>query len=130
MMRTIQFLTIIALFAQLTPGSAIAAESIGIEQKVALQVTMQRHIQTSLVDGAYLHLDRKSGKIRKLYPARAHPIILQVGKFFVLCSDFKDTSGKSANIDFYVAGQKNSYAVFQTGVDDRARLNLFQKNLK
>lgn len=129
-MKVIRFLAFVAMFAQIAVGAAFAAGSIGIEQKAALQVVMQQHIQTSLVDGAYLHLDRKTGEIRKLYPVRAHPIILQVGKFFVLCSDFRDRSGKSANIDFYIARQKNSYAVFQTVVDDRARLNLFRKNLK
>lgn len=129
-MKIIRFLAFIVMFTQMAAGAAIAAGSIGIEQKAALQVVMQRHIQTSLVDGAYLHLDSKTGKIRKLYPASAHPIVLQVGKFFVLCSDFRDKSGKSANIDFYIARQQNGYAVFQTVVDDRARLNLFQTNLK
>lgn len=129
-MKIIRFLACVVMFTQMATGAAIAAGSIGIDQKAALQVVMQQHIQTSLVDGAYLYLDRKTGEIRKLYPARAHPVILQVGKFFVLCSDFRDKSGKSTNIDFYIARQQNGYAVFQTVVDDRARLKLFQTNLK
>ena len=63
------------MFTQMATGAAIAAGSISIDQKAALQVVMQQHIQTSLVDGAYLYLDRKTGEIRKLYPARAHPVI-------------------------------------------------------
>ena len=39
-----------------------------------------------------------------------------------LCSQFKDQNGTSANIDFYIARNADSYVVFETAVDDRDML--------
>ena len=49
----------------------------------------------------------------------AHPMILQMGEHFILCSDFRDGSGTSVNVDFYVARQDDAFVVFDTVVDDR-----------
>ena len=99
-----------------------------IAEKVALQAAMQRHIDDLVVDGAYLYLDRKTGKVRKLQPRSAHPIILAIGKYFVLCSEFQDETGKAANVDFYIARRNQTYIVFQSVVDDRNQLNHFRKS--
>jgi hypothetical protein len=109
-------------------GTVLADAAISITEKAALQATMQTHINRQLVEGVYLHLKKDTGKIRRLYPVSAHPIILQVGKYFVLCSDFRDKSGKKANIDFYIARGDTGYIVFEAVVDDRKRLGLFRKS--
>ena len=124
MLRVLLTSVVLTLGAAATDATA---NNIGIAEKAALQATMQRHINRQLVDGAYLHLIKATGKIRKLYPVSAHPVILQVGKYFVLCSDFRDKDGKNANIDFYVARRDSGYLVFQAVVDDRQRLGLFRK---
>ena len=80
---------------------------------------MQLHIDRNLVDGAVLHLNMETGDVRRLYPMKAHPLILRMGEYFVLCSDFQDAAGKQANVDFYIARDRNTYVVFHTAVDDR-----------
>ena len=52
----------------------------------------------------------------------AHPIILKMGEYFVLCADFRDEKGNSVSIDFYLAQQDQSYIVFHSAVDDREQL--------
>jgi len=109
-------------------NAAVAATGkISIADKANLQATMQRHISERLVDGAFFHLEKETGKVRKLYAVAAHPTILLVGKFFVLCADFRDRNGKTANIDFYIARDSNRYVIFKAVVDDRAQLGLFRK---
>ena len=49
-------------------------------------------------------------------------MILRMGKYFVLCADFRDDSGDIVNVDFYLAPQARSYVVFQSMVEDRKLL--------
>lgn len=127
-MNTLRMLA--ASVAFLWSASAAVAETMGVAEKAALHATMQRHIDGRLIDGAYLHLTRATGKIRELYPVSAHPQILRVGKYFVLCSDFRDKQGKNVNIDFYIARGNDGHVVFQTIVDNRQRLGLFRKTTR
>ena len=110
--------------------AAMADQAMDTGDKAALQAAMQRHIDRSLVNGAYLHLDFDSGDVRKLHPVKAHPMILQMGEYFVLCSDFRDKTGKMVNIDFYLARQERSYVVFRSMVDDRGKLKRLMKMRK
>lgn len=99
-------LCVLLALVVLTWGASVSvavADAVAIAEKAAPQATMQRHISSRIIDGAYLHLNRTTGEIRELYPVSAHPVILQAGKYFVLCADFRDKSGKNANIDFYIA---------------------------
>lgn len=98
-------------------ASASAGQSIGIEEKTKLQATMQQHIERNLVNGAYLQLDTTSGHVRALHPFKPHPVILRMGEYFVLCSDFRDSKGQTVNVDFYMARRGASYAVFDTTSD-------------
>ena len=100
-------------------AGAFAEQPTSVAAKVALQAAMQRHINSQLVDGAYLQLNPKSGEVRPLHPVKAHPIILTMGDYFILCSDFRDAKGKSVNIDFYMARQGDRYVVFHSAVDNR-----------
>ena len=88
---------------------------------------MQRHIDRSLVNGAYLHLNSDTGDVRRLHPVTAHPTILQMGNYFVLCFDFRDDGGKSVNVDFYMARKGQSYVVFHAAVENRALLGRIMK---
>ena len=127
-MGIIRTFAVALVFAVGINAAVAAAGKISITDKANLQATMQRHISDRLVDGAYLHLKKETGKVRKLYAVAAHPTILQVGEFFVLCSDFRDKNGKTANIDFYIARDSNRYVIFRAVVDDRRQLGLFRKS--
>ena len=118
-LRTISASVFLILTLLLSGQIAIAST---LDEKAGLQAAMLRHIDRQLVDGAYLHLDRATGEARQLYPTKAHPMILTLGDSFVLCSEFKDGSGATANIDFYMARNGSSYVVFETAVDDRDML--------
>jgi len=98
------------------------AQSANIAEKAAMQAAMQQYIDRSLVKGAYLHINMGNGKVRRLYPQKAHPMIFRMGDYFVLCSDFRDAGDKSVNIDFYLAREDNLFVVFQTAVADRTML--------
>ncbi len=93
-----------------------------ISEKAAMQAAMQQFIDRSLVKGAYLQIDMKDGKVRHLYPNKAHPMILGMGEYFVLCSDFRDASSGSVNVDFYLARENDLFVVFHVAVDDRVML--------
>ena len=108
-------------------SSALAKPSVSISEKTALQAAMQRHIDRSLVNGAYLHMNPKTGDVRRLHPVTAHPVILQMGRYFVLCFDFRDNQGASVNVDFYMARRGKSYVVFHAAVEDRALLRRLMK---
>ena len=93
-----------------------------VSEKAALQAAMQQHIDRNLVRGAFLHLDTETGQVRRLYPLKPHPMILRMGEYFVLCADFKDVTGKSVNVDFYLARDADSFVIFHSAVDDRVTL--------
>ena len=122
--RIVLFLLFCAPFTVFHVG---AVQAMNIGEKTLLQVGMQKHIDDLLVDGAYLHLKKDTGEVRELYPLKAHPMILKMGKFFVLCSHFKDKDGKEANVDFYMARRGTSFVVFQALVDERKPLQKLMK---
>jgi hypothetical protein len=108
-------------------GSALAGQTTGMGERTMLQASMQRHIERNLVNGAYLHLKKETGVVQKLQPVTAHPMILKMGKYFILCSDFQDRNGRAVNIDFYMARRGNSFVVFEALVDDRKSLKRLMK---
>jgi hypothetical protein len=114
----------------LSISMAFAGQKMDIGEKVRLQASMQTHIEARLIGGAYLHVQQKTGEVRQLYPVAAHPMILQMGAYFVLCSDFRDTDGKPANVDFYMARRGNGFVVFDTLIDDRTGLRRLMKSGK
>ncbi len=71
----------------------------------------------------YLYLESQSGEVRALHPVTAHPAILSMGPYYVLCFDFRDDRGKDVNVDFYLARKDTSYVVFHAAVDTRTVLN-------
>lgn len=100
---------------------------LSLTDKVLLQSAMQQHVERSMVGGAFLHLDAASGGVRALHQEEAHPMILRMGKYFVLCASFRDDDGEHVNVDFYLAPHEKSYVVFQSLVEDREILQHLMK---
>lgn len=111
----------LVLIASLVSAAGVALGA-KVAEKAALQAAMQQYIDRSLVDGAYLNIDMNSGKVRRLYPHKAHPMIFSMGEYFVLCSDFRSAEDKPVNIDFYLAPDNGNFVVFHVAVADRVML--------
>jgi len=109
---------LVAAFAATPSVAAPVSEA----ERAALHAAMLQHIDRQAVDGIYLHMNLTGGTVEKFAPAKAHPMMFSFGEHYVLCTDFKDKDGKSANVDFYVAKRGKSYAVFQTEINNRAPL--------
>ncbi len=95
------------------------AKQVSLADKARLQAAMFKEISRRLVEGAYLHFDLDAQKITPLFPSKTHPMILSMGKHFVLCTDFKTKAGKSVNVDFYAARRGNNFVIFKTAVGKR-----------
>lgn len=113
---------LLGLALSVAASCALSAESISLSQKATLQAAMQKHIERALVDGFYLQLDPETGEVHTLRPLAAHPVILRMGKFFVLCADFRTTNGQNVNIDFFLAPKGDTYFVFDDQLENRALL--------
>ena len=104
-------------------GTAARAETLAPADRAALQAAMAQHIDRQLVDGGYLHLDAAQGTVRALAPAKTHSRIIQMGRYYVLCTDFRDQQGGAVNVDFYLASAADrSFVVFHTEIANRAPL--------
>ena len=99
----------------------------GVVDKARLQAAMQQHIGRSLVDGAILHLDTKTGEVTSLYPTQAHPMIIAMGDNFVLCTDLRDKAGNMMPLDLYMAPSGRSFKVFHAEINNRKPLKTFMK---
>jgi hypothetical protein len=110
-----------------TAVHAHAAKNLSDTERIELQAAMQSHIDGNLVDGAYLDLKEESGSVAVLYPSKAHPMILRMGNFFVLCTDFRNADGQNVNVDFYVARDAEKIVVFHASIDERAKLEVLMK---
>jgi hypothetical protein len=121
-----KFFVILALISILF-GAMPSGQAATIGDMAAMQASMQRYIDGRLVKGAFLYVDMKAGKVRPLYPIEAHTMILSMGEYFVLCSDFKDEEDNSVNVDFYLAKENDLYVVFHVSVDDREQLGKWMR---
>ena len=110
------------------PQSGFAEQAISTGKKAALQAVMQQHIDTQLVGGVYPQIILETGKIRRLHPVAAHPMILRLENKYVLCTDFRDDQGRDVNIDFYLERKGDTYSVVRTVIDDRTPLDGLVKN--
>lgn len=105
--------------------TSMAAASERTVDKAKLQAAMQLHIQRNLVNGAILQLDTRTGEVQPLYPTQAHPMVIVMGKNFVLCTDLRDKAGNTKPLDLYLAPSGRSYTVFHAEIDNRAPLTKF-----
>ena len=92
------------------------------ETKVRLQSDLQKHIYRSLVNGAFHTLDSKTGDVIALYPHVSHPMILQMGEYYVMCADFRDDDGNNVDIDFYMIKKPRGFQVFRAEVNNHQLL--------
>lgn len=114
---------LILCFALISFGATAA----GTSEKAVLQAAMQRHIDSQLVDGVVLDLDLETGEVTKLYPTKAHPMILKMGDNFVLCVTLNDTSGNKSLADYYMAPQGAEFVVIRTEINNRDALKNLMK---
>jgi hypothetical protein len=112
---------LLALLALSSPVSASPALS--PIDKAALHAAMHKAIDRAMVGQSYLHFDAGRKEVTPLFPAKAHPMILRMGEYFVLCTDFRDEKGKSVNVDFYVARSNKAFVVFHMAIDNRKVLD-------
>lgn len=111
----------LAVAMLIIPAVASATSALSLSDRASLQAAMQRHIDNALVDGHYLYLDDSAGLVRKLRPMSAHPVILRMGPYFVLCADFRGEEGEDVNVDFYIARKTGrAFVVFDEQVENRA----------
>lgn len=118
-MKSILFLSLALLSFNAHAGST--------SKKAVLQATMQRHLDEQLVDGAVIDIDLVTGGVRKLYPTKAHPMILMIGDYYILCSDLTDLEGNKSLVDYYIAREDEEFIVFRTEIDNRAPLRKLVK---
>ncbi len=100
------------------------------ETKVRLQSDLQKHIYRSLVDGAFHTLDSQTGEVKALYPRVSHPMILTMGKYYVMCADFRDEHGNDVDIDFYMIRKARGFQVFRAEVNNHELLESMMKSGK
>ena len=113
--------------AVLSVSLPMRALALGLGEKATLQAAMQQHIDENLIDGAYLHLNFETGSVQELYPTASHPMILRMGQYFVLCSEFIRGDGGHYNVDFYLAPRGDGYRVFRAEVENREPLKRLMK---
>lgn len=95
-----------------------------------LQVIMQRHIDSQLIDGAMHKIDFEDGTITEYYPTEAHPMVMAFGDDYILCTDLASKGGDAVPVDFYLTEADGTYRVYQTEIDNRQPLRgLMDKGL-
>lgn len=98
---------------------AASAAPITERDRSALHAAMVQHIERQSVDGLYLGVDLQEGKVVAYSPAKSHPMLLEMGDHYILCSDFKEPSGKSVPVDFFVTRSGKDFTVFETVIGNR-----------
>ncbi|MGI9485268.1 MAG: hypothetical protein ACR2RF_05175 [Geminicoccaceae bacterium] len=112
---------IIAVLGLLASAS-MSADAEGAVDKTRLQAAMQQYIQRHVIDGAILHFDAETGEVRPLYPTKAHPMVIAMGDYFILCTDLRDKKGGELPLDLYMARKGRSYVVFHSEINNRTPL--------
>ena len=120
-------LTFVLLFST-TPLTA--GTTLGLSDKAQLQAAMQAHIERASVAGRFLHIYSEDGVVRPLRPQVAHPKILRMEEYFVVCAEFEAPDGANVNIDFFVARRGKQFFVFDQQVDNRAFVRQLMKSGK
>ncbi len=111
----------------LIAAASSGARAQGAVDKARLQAAMQQHIERHTINGAMLHFDSESGAVKPLYPTQAHPMVIAMGEYFVLCADLRDRAGNAMPLDLYMARKGRSYVVFHSEINNRDPLRKLMK---
>ena len=84
-----------------------------------LQITMQRHVDQSLIDGAIQRRDFETGDVVRYFPVDTHSMVMALGEDYVLCLDLTTEDGSSAPVDFYIIQTDSGFRVYQTEINNR-----------
>jgi|SRR6056297_1404513 len=87
-----------------------------------LQLTMQRHVDQSLIDGAIQRRDFETGDVIRYFPIDTHSMVMAMGEDYVLCLDLTTENGSSAPVDFYITETDSGFRVYQTEINNREAL--------
>ncbi len=117
--KTFSKLALAASVAAVFAFSPAQAEKITPGLKSELQGAMIDYIDYNTVDGKFLYLNATQDKVVNYFPANLHPRILQIGDYFVLCSDFKTLDGANVDVDFLAVSVDNEIRVIQALVGQR-----------
>lgn len=112
----------LAVAAALLLAPQLARADANAQTKIALQASMQRHIERNLVDGAFVIVDYASGQLRNVFPTKAHSMILIGDGFYVMCADVRDETGEMVPVDYYLIETSRGYRVIRTEISNRAPL--------
>jgi len=122
-----RLLAAFALAITLTAPCAVHATESMNETRTTLQAALQRSLDASLIEGAVQQVDLDSGEVRNFYPVENHPMILELGDLYVLCSDLMSRDGDHVTVDYFFAPAGGTYRVIQTEIDNRAPLEALMK---
>lgn len=89
---------------------------------VKLQVIMQRHVDSSLIDGAIHKRDLQTGEVMEYYPVDTHSMVMAIDEDYILCLDLAAADGSSVPVDFYITESKAGFRVYQMEIDNRKQL--------
>lgn len=118
-------------FAAAGPGAATDMMALSDGETASLEAAMQAHIDQMSVDGVVYDLDAASGKIRKLFPAKTHPMMMMVGRYYLLCADLRDEAGQKVTVNFYAAKDNDRYVIFYSDFAASEKLErLIEQNAK
>jgi hypothetical protein len=120
-MPRLRLATLLLVAGLAVPGTGTAAD-VSAELQVELQTAMLVHLDTIAPDGVYTYLDTGTQTLRTVYSANVHPMVVQAGDQFFVCSEFIDEEGERLTADFLVRKVGDSYRVVQTILGDRAAL--------
>lgn len=109
-------------------ATPILAETERTKLRIELQASMQRHIDRSTVEGAFMSIDLDSGDLNKYFPTKAHTAVLEGDGYYVLCADMRDEGGKSVPVDYYMVKARRGYKVFKTEIANRKPLKKLMKS--
>ena len=111
-----------AILAFAAVSAPAFASGLGERDRAALHAAMVQHIDRQTIDGLYLKMNVGEGRVTAYSPAKSHPMVLEMGEHYVMCTDFRDEAGKSVPVDFYVARRGKDFTIFETVIGNRGPL--------
>lgn len=112
-------------------GGFVACSSALADEKTdliaELQLTMQRHVDQSLVDGAIQRRDFETGEVVRYFPIDTHSMVMALDEDYVLCLDLTTENGSSVPVDFYITETGSGFRVYQTEINNREVLENLMK---